>query len=351
MSVKRVIVIDDSALIRALLTEVLNQHPELEVVATAADPYDARDKIKRLNPDVLTLDVEMPKMDGISFLKNLMRLRPMPVVMVSTLTQQGADITIQALEIGAVDFVPKPTQDVANRLQQYAEQIAAKVRAAADANVCATAHPPKPASQPSLSGLTFDPHALDLILIGSSTGGTEALKQILSDLPKPMPPILIAQHIKPVFSHSFAVRMNSHCPLEVAELQQPQVRLQPGQVFIAPGDQHLVVKKSGGSLYAALDNGPEQNRHKPSVDTLFFSALELPRVRMLAVLLTGMGRDGAQGMLALKQAGALTIGQDESSCVVYGMPRAAAELGATQEVIPLHKIAPRLIQCCYKKEA
>lgn len=341
----KVLIIDDSPLIRQLLSEILQQAKDITVVGCAEDPYQAREMIKKLHPDVLTLDVEMPKMDGISFLKNLMRLHPMPVVMISTLTQKGSPITLEALEIGAIDFVAKPTANVKEQMSQYAALVQQKVRTAASARVRSF----KKASHTSEPLLGGSPFLLNkVIAIGASTGGTEAIKEVLIKMPAHCPPIVITQHIPPVFSTSFAQRMQRTCTINVKEAQHDD-KLSAGCAYIAPGGIHLRIKKRGENLYCQLDDSESVNRHKPSVDVLFNSLLEIDAKHVIAALLTGMGSDGAKGLLALKQAGAYTIAQDEFSSVVWGMPKAAIELGAAHEIVALDKVAQRLLNQAIKK--
>jgi len=302
----KVLVVDDSALVRQLLTSILSDDPGIEVVGSAADPFVARDKIKKLNPDVLTLDVEMPRMDGVTFLGNLMRLRPMPVVMVSTLTEQGADVTLRALEAGAVDFVSKPKLDVAHELPEYSEEIIGKVKAAANARVRALERRPanktkvtkKLSADAVLSKPVMKKHfrTTDRIIgIGSSTGGTEAIKDVLRDLPPNMPGIVISQHIPEAFSGPFAQRVNSITALTVLEATDGQQVL-PGHVYIAPGNRHLIIKRDGARYICKLNDGPPVNRHKPSVDVMFRSLSQNAGANAIAVMLTGMGDDGAAGM-------------------------------------------------------
>ncbi|WP_407331399.1 chemotaxis response regulator protein-glutamate methylesterase [Enterovibrio sp. 27052020O] len=342
--VHRVLIVDDSAVFRALLSDVINSDPQLEVVGVAVDPYEAREKIKKLKPDVITLDIEMPKMDGVQFLRNLMRLHPMPVVMISTLTQHGAEATLAALEIGAVDYFPKPTENVASEMSNYRQLVVEKVKMAATANIAGAVH--RSPSEISVSGRQLNA-AYDIIAIGASTGGTEAIRNVLEALPEMMPPIVITQHIKAVFSKSFAERLNRASRLQVEELSSDRAPLVSGRVYVAPGDQHLkVVKRSGRYYCTTCDSEPVQ-RHKPSVDVMFASVAEAAGGRSLAVLLTGMGRDGAQGMLAMRHEGALTVAQDENSSVVWGMPRAAVEIEAAQQVLPLDKIATYLVGKVY----
>ena len=335
----KVLIVDDSPLIRGLLKEVLEQAGDMHVVGAAEDPYQAREMIKLLNPDVLTLDVEMPKMDGISFLRNLMRLRPMPVVMISTLTQQGSPITLEALELGAVDFIAKPTVNVKQQMSQYAYVVQQKVRVAAGARVrsfkkVSTVSEPLPSNAQFLLN--------KVIAIGASTGGTEAIKEVLIKMPTNCPAIVITQHIPPVFSTSFAQRMDRTCAINVKEAQHGD-KLTAGWAYIAPGGLHLSIKKRGASLYCELDDSEPVNRHKPAVDVLFNSLLECGAKNIVAALLTGMGSDGAKGLLSIKQAGGYTIAQDEFSSVVWGMPKAAVDLGAAHEIVALDKVTQRLL--------
>jgi len=340
----KVLIVDDSALIRGLLKEVLEQAQDIQVVGAAEDPYQARDLIKRLNPDVLTLDIEMPKMDGLSFLKNLMRLRPMPVVMISTLTQKGSPITLEALEIGAVDFIAKPTINVTENLQRYAHLLHQKVRTAAGARIRAFKEL-KIEDDSALATLQFKGNSV--LAIGASTGGTEAIKEVLVRMPENCPPIVITQHIPPVFSTSFAMRMDRTCKINVKEAEHGD-KLQPGWAYIAPGDQHLSVVKKAGSLFCQLNSSELVNRHRPAVDVLFNSLVIACPKATVAALLTGMGSDGAQGLLALNQAGAYTIAQDELSSVVWGMPKAAVELNAANEVVRLDKVTAQMLKQAVK---
>ena len=347
----KVLVVDDSAVIRQLLSEILAQDEGIEVVGSAPDPYVAREKIKRLNPDVLTLDVEMPRMDGITFLRNLMRLRPMPVVMVSTLTEKGATVTMEALSIGAVDFIAKPKMDQAARLHDYAEELVSKVKSAAQARV----RPYVPTGSraverahvvdPRFAGWLEGGLARDLIAIGASTGGTEAIKDVLVGLPSNAPGIVIAQHIPPEFSRSFAERMHRCSALSVKEAEDGDV-IERGHAYIAPGGYHLRVQRQGGRLVCRLDQGERVNRHRPSVDVLFDSVVETVPRRAVGVLLTGMGRDGAEGLLRLHQAGARTLCQDEASSIVWGMPGEAVKLGAADAVLSLEAMAEALVRSC-----
>jgi two-component system chemotaxis response regulator CheB len=343
MSKIKVLVIDDSALIRSVMREVINSQPDMEVVGTAPDPIAAREMIKALNPDVLTLDVEMPRMNGLEFLEKLMRLRPMPVIMVSTLTAKGSEVTLQALELGALDFVAKPKLGVHEGLNELAAELGEKIRTAARAHLrrhgLATA--PKEPERPLAGSLlnTTD----KLIFIGSSTGGTEALKEVLTRLPANTPGVLVTQHMPEAFTKSFAARLDSLCPMTVKEAAHNE-RVLAGHVYIAPGHAHLLVKKSGAYYYTELSQAEPVNRHRPSVDVLFGSAARVAGPNAHAVILTGMGKDGAAGMLEMRNAGAYTIAQDEASCVVFGMPRAAIELGAADEILPLTDISRRLVE-------
>ncbi|MGR9052302.1 MAG: protein-glutamate methylesterase/protein-glutamine glutaminase [Gammaproteobacteria bacterium] len=348
----KVLIVDDSALIRALLSEILNAMPDIEVVGTAADPYIARDKIKQLNPDVLTLDVEMPRMDGLTFLRNLMRLRAMPVVMISTLTEKGAEVTLRALELGAVDFIAKPKLDVAHSLQDYAEDIVAKVRVAAHTSVRALAarsgeQEPKKSADGAIVGPAPKPvrpfkTTRQLIAIGASTGGTEAIKTVVRTLPATAPGIVVSQHLPVLFSASFARHVDEASALRacVAEHGQP---ILPGHIYIAPGDKHLLVVRDGARYVCALDDGPPVNRHKPSVDVMFRSIARNVGSNAVGIMLTGMGADGASGMKAMHDAGAVNIVQDEASSIVWGMPGEAYRMGAADYVQPLDKIADRIV--------
>jgi two-component system, chemotaxis family, protein-glutamate methylesterase/glutaminase len=351
----KVLIVDDSALVRKLLSEMLGRDREIEVVGAAADPYAARERIKRLNPDVITLDVEMPRMDGLTFLENLMRLRPMPVVMVSSLTQQGADVTLRALELGAIDFVAKPKVDVAGSLTEYADELIAKVKMAAGARVCARSSAPRSAPKnvdprrtadavlPAVSGRRVLRTTDRIIAVGASTGGTEAIRELLSGLPPDAPAIVISQHIPAAFSKPFADRMNRDSAMAVCEAQDGQYIL-PGHVYIAPGDRHLLVGRDGARYRCRLSDGPHVNRHRPSVDVMFRSMAQNVGPNAIGVILTGMGDDGARGLKEMLEAGAATIAQDETSSVVWGMPGAAVKLGAAQHVLPLHRIAQEMLE-------
>jgi len=340
----RVLVIDDSALVRSLLAEIINAQPDMEAVGAAPDPLVAREMIRALNPDVLTLDVEMPKMDGLDFLERLMRLRPTPVVMVSTLTERGADTTIRALELGAIDFVAKPRIGIAAGLHELGRDICEKIRIAARARMHRHVGAAPASSQVAAKGSTaFSRLSTEkLIVIGASTGGTEAIREVLTRLPADSPALLITQHMPPGFTRSFAQRLDTLCRIAVAEAADGE-RVLPGHAYIAPGDRHLKLARSGAHYLVALDDAAPVNRHRPSVEVLFRSAAQVAGRNVLGVMLTGMGRDGAQAMLELKQAGAFNLAQDEASCVVFGMPKEAIAVGAVDEVLPVTKIAERLL--------
>ncbi len=350
MSRIRVLIIDDSALVRQLLTEILSSDRAIEVIGTAADPYVARDKIKKLKPDVLTLDVEMPKMDGITFLGNLMRLRPMPVVMVSTLTEEGAEVTMRALELGAIDFVSKPKLDLANTLPDYTDEIISKVKNAAEANVRALESSivdkvsPKLSADAILAKETANSYSTTdkIIAIGASTGGTEAIKDVLYKLPTDCPGIVITQHIPGNFSSSFANRMNLICDMVVCEATDGQ-QIMTGHAYIAPGNQHLLVERVGKKYVCRLNDGPPVNRHKPSVDVLFRSVAQCAGHNAIGVIMTGMGDDGARGMLEMHGAGSKTIAQDKMSSVIWGMPGQAVEMGGVDHVVPLKGISDKIL--------
>jgi two-component system, chemotaxis family, protein-glutamate methylesterase/glutaminase len=348
----KVLCVDDSALIRSLMTEIINGQPDMTVVATAPDPLVARDLIKQHNPDVLTLDVEMPRMDGLDFLEKLMRLRPMPVVMVSSLTERGNEITLRALELGAVDFVTKPKVGIRDGMLDYSEKLADKIRAAARARVRqaapvqhAVAHGAHAAHAPVGAAPLFNNPLLStekLIIVGASTGGTEAIREVLVPLPPDAPAVLIAQHMPPGFTKSFAQRLNGLCRITVKEAEHGE-RVLPGHAYIAPGHAHLLLARSGANYIAHLSDEPPVNRHRPSVDVLFRSAAQHAGKNAVGVILTGMGRDGAAGLLDMKKAGAYTLAQDEASCIVFGMPREAIALGAADEIAALPEMSRRVM--------
>ena len=351
----RLLIVDDSALVRKLLTEMLGKDPDIEVVGAAADPYAAREKIKLLNPDVITLDIEMPRMDGLTFLENLMRLRPMPVVMVSSLTQKGAEATLRALELGAIDFVGKPRIDIAGSLADYADELIAKIKMAAEARVSPRSNTPRPqalrvdarhsadAVLPAGNGRRVLRTTERIIAIGASTGGTEAIREVLDAMPADAPAIVISQHIPAAFSKPFAERMNRTSAMSVCEIQDGQYLL-PGHVYIAPGDRHLLVERDGARYRCRLNDGPPVNRHRPSVDVMFRSVAQNVGPNATGVILTGMGDDGARGLKEMLEAGAGTIAQDEASSVVWGMPGAAVRLDAAQHVVPLLRIPEQILQ-------
>lgn len=337
----RVICVDDSALVRSLMVEIINSHPDLEVVATAPDPLVARELIKQHNPDVLTLDVEMPRMDGLDFLERLMRLRPMPVVMVSSLTERNSDVTIRALELGAVDFVTKPKLGLRDGLLEYSDLIADKIRAAAMSKPRQSTVPSS--SEPRSRLIHHFSTTEKLILIGASTGGTEAIRQVLEPMPANSPAILITQHMPAGFTRSFVQRLDSLCAVQVHEAEHGQ-RVLPGHVYLAPGGiAHMKLARSGANYVIELEDSEPVNRHRPAVDVLFRSAAEVAGKNTVGVLLTGMGKDGAQGLLAMKQAGAVTFAQDEATSVVFGMPREALMVGAADEAVPLGEISAKLL--------
>ena len=345
----RVLIVDDSAVVRQILSEILASDPGIEVVGTAADPLLAREKIKRLAPDVITLDVEMPRMDGLAFLENLMRLHPLPVVMISSLTERGADTTLQALALGAVDFVSKPKLDVTRGLQGYADEIIEKVKAAARSRVrplTRSAAAPKitlaPLAPGSVPRSTQFRTTDRLIAIGSSAGGTEALRVVLEGMPADAPAIVMTQHLPASFSTAFAERLDRHSAMSVREASDGEAVL-PGHAYLPPGGQHLRIIRDGARWRCRIDDGPAVNRHKPAVDVLFQSVAQSAGANAIGVILTGMGDDGARGLLQMRQAGAPTLVQDEATSVVWGMPGAAFKLGAAEEQQPLEKIAERLL--------
>lgn len=367
----KVLIVDDSALVRKMLQEMLSSDPELEIVGTASDPYMAREKIKELHPDVLTLDIEMPRMDGVTFLKNLMRLHPLPVVMVSTLTERGADITFEALELGAVDFVTKPKIDLVNTFEQYQTEICRKVKTAARvskmmlerkyARYIQNTQKPKIRQPISVTEkLSVDAvigkksfnrrhfKTTDkVVALGASTGGTEAIKEVLMKLPASAPGIVITQHIPAAFSLPFAQRMDSLSAMTVLQAEDGQ-QILPGHVYIAPGDRHLLVERDGARYVCRLNDGPPVNRHKPSVDVMFRSVVQNVGPNAIGVLLTGMGDDGARGLKELQAVEAPTIAQDEKTSVVWGMPGEAVKLGAADSILPLESIAQKILECAAK---
>jgi len=345
----RVLIVDDSAAMRQLLTAILSSDPMIEVVGAAQDPYYARDKIKALQPDVITLDVEMPRMDGITFLEKLMHGHPMPVVMVSSLTQAGCDVTLHALELGAVDFFPKPTVDTLSGVSDGAAEIIAKVKAAAHARVhrrdASQITPTRPSVSQVAGGGVASAFRLtnQIIALGASTGGTEALRAILTELPSATPGIVIVQHMPPGFTASFAERMDRCCAIRVKEAEDGD-RVLPGHALLAPGNFHMALRRKGAEYTVRVYSGERVNLHRPSVDVLFDSVAVQAGKNAVGAILTGMGNDGAAGLLHMRDAGARTIAQDEASCIVFGMPREAIECGAAEFVMPLSRIPAELIK-------
>ena len=335
----KVLVVDDSALMRQLLPDLLARDPALEVVGTAADPYAAWDKVQQLRPDVLTLDVEMPKMDGLTFLSKLMTARPTPVVMVSSLTERGAETTFRALELGAVDFVPKPKLDVATGTVALADELVAKVKAAARARPRASAAR-GPSARPPAAGLRT---THKVIALGASTGGTEALFEVLTALPPDAPGAVVVIHMPEGFTKSYAGRLDRACAVRVSEAKDGD-RVLPGHVLLAPGGRHLSVARSGAAVVARVSDGPPVNRHRPAVDVLFESCAKELGPNAAGAILTGMGNDGARGLLAMRRAGARTLAQDEATCVVFGMPKEAIALGGAEAVLPLGRVAGELLR-------
>jgi len=345
---RRVLVVDDSALVRQVLVNILSRHPHLEVVGVAKDPYDARERIKELDPDVLTLDVEMPRMDGLTFLGKLMKAHPMPAVMLSSLTSKGTTTALDALDLGAVDVIGKPALDQARGLEAMGAEIAETVYAASLARV-AGSRPAVPIAKTALAPLAARAKAgRALIAIGSSTGGTEALRQVFEAIPENLPPIAVVQHMLPGFTTAFAERLDRSCRARVKVAEDGEA-LKPGTVYLAPNEAHLAVGRHAMGLVAMLQSGERVSRHLPSVDVLFHSVAETCGAHALGVILTGMGDDGARGLLRMRQVGARTLGQDEATCVVYGMPRAAFMRGAVEEQAPLDAIARHLVEWCGKE--
>ncbi len=338
----RVLIVDDSALVRSMLTEILQSDPRVEVVGAAQDPFEAREMIKCLNPDVLTLDIEMPRMNGLTFLSNLMRLRPMPVVMISTLTHAGAPATLESLELGAVDFLAKPKDQGPAALADYKRTIVAKVCAAATANLSGRDDgwlDRQPVSVAESARL----RANYVCAIGASTGGTEAIKEVLRVLPKQSPPILVAQHIPAAFSSSFAARLDGNCEIRVFEAEHDQP-VRAGCAYVAPGGAHLELARSSYGYVCKLSERAPVNRHRPSVEVLFDSVLATAKKNAMGILLTGMGADGAEGLLRMRKGGCTTIAQDEKSSVVWGMPGAAVKLDAADRILSLNKISGAIVE-------
>lgn len=336
----KLLIVDDSALIRQILTEIMSEDDEIEVVGTAPDPLIARERIKALNPDVITLDIEMPRMDGLSFLEKIMSLRPMPVIVVSTLTQKNADAALRALELGAVDYVGKPLVDIRHGIGDLRDELVAKVKAAARSKVRAltrTSTPSKP--------IIFDQKLSSegrIIAVGASTGGVEALQQLVSALPTSAPAVLITQHMPAGFTASFARRLDQQCAVTVVEATDG-VRVLPGHVYIANGNRHLELVRSGATYRTRLHDGPPVSGHRPSVDVLFNSVAVAAGKNATGVILTGMGSDGASGLLEMHRAGARTFGQDEASCLIYGMPKAAKLAGGVDREVPLSRMVQEIL--------
>lgn len=335
----RVLIVDDSATARAVLADILGSDPMIEVVGTASDAYVARDKIVELKPDVICLDVEMPRMDGITFLKRLMHYMPLPVIMVSSLTQAGAKTTLQALESGAVDFVPKPHSHIYDGKDEMRDELISKIKVAAKVKVKQRVL--GNTQQANTTSLAETTHKI--LAIAASTGGTEALKEVLMGLPRNAPGTIIVQHMPANFTGPFAERLNSLCAMEVREARNGD-SITPGLVLIAPGDYHMVVRRSGARYYVEIGSGDKVSGHRPSADVLLNSVAKIAGANAIGVILTGMGGDGARGLLAMRNAGARTIGQDEASCIVYGMPKVAYELGAVEIQASLQKISSRILE-------
>jgi two-component system chemotaxis response regulator CheB len=336
----RVIVVDDSAVMRHLLCEIIDAEPDMEAIGGASDPLVAREMIRSLNPDVITLDMEMPRMDGLEFLEKLMRLRPMPVVMVSAFAETNSEVALRALELGAMELVAKP-KNGASGVADYAVEVTTKIRAAALGRPKTSAVPVRAVAAPHAGPAKTAWHD-KVIVIGASTGGTEAVKDVLVQMPANAPGILVAQHMPEGFTRSFAARLDSLCAISVKEAVDGE-RVLPGHAYIAPGHSHLMLKKSGGGYATLLSQSEPVNRHRPSVDVLFRSAARSGAANVLAVILTGMGKDGAAGMAELRSKGAYTYAQDEASCVVFGMPKEAIAQGGVEEILPLADIASALL--------
>jgi two-component system chemotaxis response regulator CheB len=351
----RVLIVDDSRMIRDVLTDILKEQPDIEVVGGAADAFEARDMIRDLKPDVITLDVEMPKMNGLEFLDKLMRAKPMPVVMISSFTETGSEVTFRALELGAVEFVTKPKLNEQTP-DDYGRMIADKIRAAKSARLRPPrrAGPDDTASMPAMVPKKPVPRGVKtserVIVVGASTGGTEAIREFLAGMPQDCPGILIVQHMPENFTRMFAERLNGLCQVTVKEAEHNDPIL-PGHAYIAPGGKHLWVKRDEGQLLAKLSTEPPMNLHRPSVDFLFLSAAKFVGADAIGVLMTGMGKDGAKGMVEMKKSGAWNIAQDEATSVIFGMPREAIELDAVHEVVPLGKLRERALARVAKQEA
>ena len=346
----KVLIVDDSAVVRQVLTANLSQDPGITVIGAVIDPVFAMARMQIQWPDVIVLDVEMPRMDGLTFLEKLMRGRPMPVVMISSLTEQGSEATFRAMELGAVDFVAKPKLGIREGMQAYAEEICYKIKAASLARLIPRPlQPVMPVEDTPRSGVPRPIIGTEkLIAIGASTGGTEAIKDVLLGLPADSPGIVITQHMPPGFTRSFAERLNRMTRINVVEAKGGE-RILPGHAFLAPGDKHLLVERSGANYVTRLSDAEPVRRHKPAVDPMFHSVAQCAGRNVIACLLTGMGKDGAQGMLEIRQAGGYTVAQNEATCVVYGMPREAVAIGGAEDILPLGEIAEALLQQARKR--
>lgn len=341
----KVLVVDDSALVRSLLAEIIRSTPDMTLVGTAPDAYVARDMVKEFSPDVITLDIEMPRMDGLAFLEKLMHARPTPVLMISTLTEAGAEATLRALELGAVDFIPKPKLGISSGIREYAELIVEKIRAAAGVRVNAIVHKKQPDIVAGQKVATPDrlQSTEKIIAIGASTGGTEAIRELLMQLPAAVPGIVMTQHMPAGFTRTFAERLDKSTRLHVIEAKGGE-RILPGHAFLAPGGHHLIVVRSGADYLVKLSDAEPVHRHRPAVDVMMESVALAGGKNVLGVLLTGMGKDGARGMLDIRNHGGYTIAQDEASCVVYGMPKEAVAMGGVDQILSLDKIGMALLE-------
>ncbi|MCK5706798.1 MAG: chemotaxis response regulator protein-glutamate methylesterase [Candidatus Aureabacteria bacterium] len=345
MSKVRVLIVDDSAIVRQILIRELSKDPNIEVIGSAPDPYEARDKIVTLKPDVITLDVEMPRMDGITFLSKLMKHYPIPVIIVSSHTKKGADSTLNALEIGAIDVFEKPNMSKGENFDDISMLLREKVISASNANIKRKIKMKEEAEKKTgekrkIYKLTRTTDKV--VLIGASTGGTEAIKEVLTALPPDFPGILITQHMPALFTDSFAERLDSLSKITVREAKDGDM-VREGLALLAPGNFHMVLKRTGGHYYVNVKNGPMVHHQRPSVDVMFLSASKSAGENALGIILTGMGSDGAKGLLSMKEAGAYTIAEHEKTCIVYGMPRAAVEMGAVEKILPLDKIVANVI--------
>jgi two-component system chemotaxis response regulator CheB len=336
----RVLVVDDSAIVRKIFAEELSREKGMEVVGTAPDPYVARDKIVKLKPDVVTLDLEMPRMDGLTFLKKLMRHYPLPVIVVSSLTRKGGKMALEAIENGAVEVLSKPGSSYS--VGEMRQQLADKIRAAARARLFRSEDASSEGDPVKIPAHSLQETTDKVIAIGASTGGTEALKKILTKLLPTTPGVLVVQHMPPKFTTAFAERLNEQCKIEVKESENGD-SVRPGRALIAPGNYHMLLRRSGAGYYVSVKSGPLVHHQRPSIDVLFKSTSEYAGANAVGVILTGMGSDGARGLLRMREAGARTISQDEASCVVYGMPKEAVQMGAVEKVVPLDRIPQKII--------